>query len=783
MHPLTLTLRSGLPLLALLLGATFLLPVGANAQGWIEPRNITTDGAIEKLRTSVTVRIAGRVAEVEVEEFFRNNGGGLGEGDYVYPLPAGAVFTSYSLYQGEQELRGEMMDAARARGIYEAIVRAKKDPALIELIGKGLMRARVFPIEPGQTRKITMRYTQVLETAGDALQFRYAAGARNSSGAQLDLPLDLPRPPFPGRPPRRDPRPLTPGTEPTSPVRTMAEPAPLTFSLVVDDGAEFRDAFSPTHPLRVERARGRMSVRPDGELSGDFTVFLPFARRAVGLTVATHRPVAEVGYFMLTLSPGDVAESTVPRDVTIVVDASGSMSGEKMDQAQRALQQILGTLATRDRFRMIAFSSKARPWRSSWSSVSRAHIEAARHWIDQLRADGGTNIHHALELAFAESSGAERLPIVIFLTDGLPTNGETSPDRIAAMAESERGNARVFAFGVGHDVNTYLLDRLSEAARGATQYVRPGEDVEQAVSTLATRVRFPVLTDLALSATGIEVSDVYPRVLPDLFAGGELVLLGRYDGSGAADISIAGRRNGRRERFSARSTFPATDENGTYIPRLWASRKLGELDRQIRSAQADGAGAGQVQSLVDELRETALRYGLLSEYTSYLVQEPGVVAVSPMMFNSNASAPQVAGASFTGSAAVARAEQARRSREVMNVVQMEAAQALAADRLSTPGADNAGASATMRVVAGRSFSLVDGVWVDARHEKGKRIVEVEVFSDAYFAVVRALPETAMVLSALRSATIAGREVSIRVGAEGTRSINDNDLRRLVAEFR
>src|SRR5690606_17938858 len=199
---------SGLPLLALIVGATFLLPVGASAQGWIEPRNITTDGAIEKLRTSVTVRIAGRVAEVEVEEFFRNSGGRLGEGDYVYPLPAGAVFTSYSLYQGEQELRGEMMDAARARGIYEAIVRAKKDPALIELIGKGLMRARVFPIEPGQTRKITMRYTQVLETAGDALQFRYAAGARNVSGPLLDLP----RPPFPGRPPRRDLRPLTPGT-------------------------------------------------------------------------------------------------------------------------------------------------------------------------------------------------------------------------------------------------------------------------------------------------------------------------------------------------------------------------------------------------------------------------------------------------------------------------------------------------------------------------------------------------------------------------------------------
>lgn len=748
----------------------WLLPAAATAQGWIEPRPgiVPAQWGIEKLRTNVTVTVTDRVAEVEVEEWFRNNGGGLGEGDYVYPLPGGAVFTSYSLYQGEQELRGEMMDAARAREIYEGIVRAKKDPALIELMGKGMMRARVFPIEAGQTRKITMRYTQVLERAGDALQFRYAAGARHLGAA---VPVPEPRLPQPQLPPEG------------GRVLTAVEPAPLTFRLIIEDEARFRDAFSPTHAVQVERARGRMTVRPEEELTGDFAVFLPFASRAVGLTLATHRPVSEDGYFMLTLSPGEVEESVVPRDVTVVVDVSGSMSGEKMDQAQRALQQLLGTLGDDDRMRLIAFSSGVRPWRESWTRATRSEIEDARRWVDRLRADGGTNIHDALDAAFSETSPADRLPIVIFMTDGLPTNGETRPDRIAAMAESERGRTRVFAFGVGFDVNTYLLDKLSEAARGSTQYVRPGEDVEQAVSLLAAKVRHPVLTDLALDMGRIDIDEVYPRELPDLFAGGELVLFGRYSGSATTEIRVSGRRGGRVERYSTQAEFGARNPADEYIPRLWASRKLGDLDRRIRSAQADGASRDQVQELIDELRTTALRYGLLSEYTSYLVQEPGVFAAAPM-------APGVAApAAVSGQAAVARAEDARRSREVTSVTQMDAAQAFAAERLElativvTGASGKNAADGGARSIAGRTFELKDGVWRDAAHTDRQRVLEIAAWSDAYFEVIRALPEAALVLRELDSVLIAGRQVSLRIGTTGVESLGAAAVRRLVAQFR
>jgi Ca-activated chloride channel homolog len=764
--------------LSLLAAALLLLPAVVHGQGWIEPGQgrWPAQQGVEKLRTSVTVRVADRVAHVEVEEWFRNNGTGLAEGDYVYPLPGEAVFASYSLHQGDRELRGEVMNAEEARAIYERIVRAQRDPALIELVGRGMLRARVFPIEGGQTRRITLRYTQVLDRAGDALHFRYAAGARHG-GRPVAMPM--PREGVPGRP--RNPL-LQPLPDSEVPRQSAVERvrAPLTFVLVVDDAARFRDAFSPTHALRIERQRGRMTVRSTDDLAGDFSVFLPFAGPAVGMTVATHRPGGEDGYFMLSLSPGEVAAARIPRDVTLVVDVSGSMSGEKMEQARRALHQLVGTLGAGDRLRLIAFASTVRPWRDDWVQATPEPVRAARRWIDELRADGGTNIHGALEEALRLPSPASRLPVVVFMTDGMPTVGETRAERIGGMVEAQRGRARIFAFGVGYDVNTQLLDRLSEAARGTTQYVRPEEDVEQAVSVLAARIRHPVLTDLSLGRASVDITEVYPRQLPDLFAGEDLVLFGRYRGSGGAAIEISGRRNNAAERFSTQARFPAREPGSTFIAQLWAARKVGDLDRRIRAAQADGATRAQVADLVDELRQVALRHGLLSEYTAYLVQEPGVIAGSA---DGRRSAP--AAFAVSGAVAVQRAEEARRARAVSSVAEMDAVQQLATTRVAGTGSERGALStaADRRLVAGRSFSQSEGGWQDALHTPGHVVVTIEPYSDAYFAVLRALPELVPVVQVLELVTVAGQRSSVRLASGGVTTLSDAALRRLVQEFR
>jgi Ca-activated chloride channel family protein len=719
-------------LLALLAVALLAAPLGA--QGWIEPRPGVARFGVVKVRTAVTVHITGRVARVEVEEWFENRGGGLGEGDYLYPLPGEAVFSNFSLFQGEDELRGETMDADRARAIYEEIVRRKRDPALIELAGHGLVRARVFPINPGETRKITLRYSQVLARAGDALQFRYAAGGRTGGPATGSDGRDSPH--------------------------VQPDAAPIAFLLTADSAALYRDPFSPTHEVTISRRDGRLTVRPGGELRGDFALFLPLARGAVGLTLATHRPDGEDGYFMLTLSPEAARGDATPRDVTVVVDVSGSMSGQKIEQARAALRQLLGTLRPADRFRLVSFSSAVHSYRDGWTAATADAVREARRWVDALEADGGTNMAGALAEAFRSVTSEGRLPLVLFLTDGLPSVGEQNPEKIAAQAEQLRGRARVFAFGIGYDVNTYLLDRLSAAGRGATAYVEPQEDVERAVGTLVTKIQHPVLTDLMLDGD-VRLTDVYPEHLPDLFAGEELVIFGRYGASrDAAAVTVTGRRNGQVERYAVTAPFPAHASGNDFIPRLWAARKIGVLQQAVR---LNGPNA----ELVEEIRRTALRYGLLSEYTAYLVQEPDAVARRGWAVGGvNAPAPA------TGRVAVQAAEFDRARREAKSAAQLQAA-----DEAMLAGTDVGQA----RRVGGRVFVDRQGEWTDLLLRDSLPVVTIEPFSPAYFELLRQLPELAPIVQRFDRVVVAGDRVNIRLAPGGRTEVAE--IASVVRRFR
>lgn len=710
-----------------------LTATSAFGQGWIEPIPGRPMWQITKVRTDVSIRIEGRIAHVHVDEWFRNAGGGLGEGDYLYPLPGEAVFGNFSLFQGEEELLGEMMDADRARQIYEEIVRRQRDPALIELAGHGLIRARVFPIGPGETRKITLRYTQVLTRAGDALRLRYAAGRRTATA----LPVASRHP-------------------------GAAEMVPVAATIVAD-AAAFNDPFSPTHQLTTTRSGDRITVRPQDLATGDFVCFFPLARDVVGLTLVTHRPNdREDGYFMLTLSPGEAQGPVAPRDITAVVDVSGSMSGSKMLQAQAALRQLLASLRPEDRFRLISFSSGVTTYRNDWTHATAEQIREAERWVDQLRASGGTNIADALDEAFRVSSAESRLPIVVFLTDGVPTVSERDPERIAKQAEARRGRSRVFAFGVGHDVNTYLLDRLSAAGRGATEYVEPSEDVEAALGQLSAKIHHPVLTDLTLNAP-VRITEVYPGPLPDLFRGEELVIFGRYapgTSRGGFEIAVAGRRAGGTERFAIRAEFPREASGDDFIPRLWAARKIGALQQRVRLE-------GHNAELIEEIRRTALRYGILSAYTAYLVQEPvdvatgGRVEVRPMETSARAMSPSAS----VGAGAVARSREEARQRDVRSMAELDAADRNLAGR-------------NVRVVAGRTFVHRNGTWTDALHGDSLTVITVDPFSAAYFELVRRLPELKPYLSAFEEVTIAGARLSLRVarGGESGTAIVDRVVR-------
>jgi Ca-activated chloride channel homolog len=703
------------------------------AQGWIDVPTSRAPGrptpSIIRVGSEVRSTIEGRIVRVEVEERFRNSGGGLAEGSYLYPLPGEAVFQNFSLWMGEQELRGEMMNAEQARGIYEEIVRRQRDPALLTLAGHGLVRAQVFPIQPGETRKIVLRYTQLVERTGDALRIRYALGTRGGSSG--------------------------------------------TWRLTIPDEAAYGTPYSPSHPLTTRRDSGRLELTIDTRDGGDIDVLVPLRRGLVGTTVLTNAPGGEDGYAMLLLAPPATEEGpVVPRDLSFVVDVSGSMSGQKLEQAKAALRQAIGTLRSEDRFRLVAFSSGVRNFHDGWSPVTAGTLREARTFIDALEADGGTNISGALDAVLGASVAEGRLPIVLFLTDGVPSVGEQQPDRIAELAAGRIGRTRVFTIGVGHDVNTYLLERLAKQGRGSVEYVAPDASVEVAVGNLVGKLRRPALVNLRIVESPVRFLDLSPVQLPDLFFGEELVIFGRYHGEGRGAVVIEGERNGRRERFTTEATFPAVASGNEFIPKLWASRRIGDLTRQIR---IEGAS----DDLIRQVRELGLRHGILTEYTSYLVQEPGMVAsrrmdaVSPPM---RSLAPAAAPAAQTGQVAFDRANE---SGKMSQASTLAAAESVADDKFRAIG----GSSSEMKRAGGRVFVRTDGVWTDVNHRDSLRVLSVAPFSAAYFAVVRALPDLAASLTVGDTVLVAGQRASLKVAAGGRDKLTESEVRDFVRAFR
>jgi Ca-activated chloride channel homolog len=713
--------------------ALSLLAAPLAAQGWIEVErrsNLPANQAgLTRVSSEVRTVIDGRIIRVEVEERFRNSGGTMAEGTYLYPLPGEAVFQNFSLWMGEQEVRGEMMGADQARGIYEEIVRRKRDPALLTLAGHGLVRAQVFPVQPGETRKVVLRYTQLAERAGDALRVRYALGQRGEGSGS--------------------------------------------YRLTLADADAWGTPYSPTHEIHTRRDGERLIVEVEPRAGGDVELFLPLRRGLVGTTVLAHAPGGEDGYFMLLLAPPMGEQGpVVPRDVAFVVDVSGSMSGDKLEQAKSALRQALETLGPEDRFRLVAFSSGVRQFRDGYVPATAENRRLAREYIDQLVADGGTNIAGALDAVLGSAVSSERLPIVLFMTDGIPSVGEQEPDRIAAAAAGRIGRTRIFTFGIGQDVNTYLLDRLAREGRGSAAYVGPETSVESAVGGLVNKIRRPALVNLRLVRAPVRTSLLSPAALPDLFYGEELVVFGRYDGDGSGPMVIEGERNGRREQFTTEASFPASAQGNEFIAKLWASRRIGDLTRQIRLE-------GSSDALVREVRDLGLRYGVLTEYTSYLVQEPQM-AMGPGMpardsMGRGLVAPMAAPANQTGAVAFERAQRSSK---------LAAASTLqAADEAASVSGYAAASGEPMTRAGGRVFVKRNGVWTDAAHGDSLRVIEVAPYSDAYFALLRALPELVRFVKVGDTVLIAGRRASIKLVAGGATTLGPNDLTRAVRDFR
>ncbi len=315
----------------------------------------------------------------------------------------------------------------------------------------------------------------------------------------------------------------------------------------------------------------------------------------------------------------------VPRDLVLVLDTSGSMRGPKMEQARKALKYCLDNLGADDRFGLINFATTVNCYEDKLLPANTEQVAKAKKWVEDLEATGGTAINDALASALELRSKEEgRSFTVVFFTDGQPTVGETDVNKIVKNTLAKNtANTRIFTFGVGDDVNATMLDQIADKTRAVSTYVRPAEDIENKVSGLYSKISNPALTNLKLTTTNdIKFSEVYPPELPDLFHGGQLIVLGRYSGKGAAAVKLTGRVGMDEKEFVYELTFPnKTGEEREFVEHLWARRKVGYMLDQIRAN-------GEKPELVQEVVRLAKKYGITTPYTSYLVVPDAALPVA-----------------------------------------------------------------------------------------------------------------------------------------------------------
>jgi Ca-activated chloride channel family protein len=698
-------------------------------------QGVVLAGAVVRTSSVARAELADRVVRYEVTETFRNEGPRLEEADYVFPLPANAAFQDCRLSINGEMVAGEAMGAAEARAIYEEIVRKRRDPALIEWVGSGVMRARIFPLAAGEEKRVVVRFQSVAVREGDALAIAYARGSAPRATPMWRRPVPMPiRPASISRPVEGD--------------ETAGE---WSFTLSYPADAGYGSATSPTHALAVHREGDRYTARATGDESA-VTILVPVrpAGSAPAITVVPYAAGGEDGFAMITVTPPATRVEAVPRDVTFVLDVSGSMSGRKMEQARAAGRALLETLSARDRFRLIDFSTDVHTYRDGWTVATRAAVDSAERYLAGLDAGGSTNIDGALRTALdvpvdhADSSDeSRRLGLVLFITDGMPTVGESNPAVLAQHAASWRRGARLFTFGLGADVNASLLEQLALDGRGTAQFVRPEESVERVVSLVASRLATPVATNLTVHGDGgVVLRGMLPSGPIDLFAGQDAVILARYSGSGHGTVRIEGTRGGAPVVWTREVAWPERERGNAFVPRLWAAQRIGYLS-------AERHAHGGSSDIDTELRTLGETYGIPTELTSYLVQEPQMAM---------------------DAAPAARFEAARVASKERDAVSLAAVNA-ATDSVARNG-DGAVARA-----GGRTFTRRGDGWVDVLfHEPyAGRVVRVRPYSAGYFAVLDAAPAMAPWLALGDQVVVVGRRVVVRVEAGGAEAVSADEL--------
>ncbi|MEO1008554.1 MAG: VIT and VWA domain-containing protein [Planctomycetota bacterium] len=558
--------------------------IAPDRQAHIELRSVQVEATARESAATTTIRMT-----------LFNHGRRQQEAQVLLPVPSNAAVRGFHLETLGEDGIATLLPADEARRIYHGIVQSMKDPALLEFAGTGVLRSSVFPVPPGGEQVVSLTYEEVLPADGDRLDYTLLRSADLAIGS-----------------------------------------TPWSFAMTIEGSRPIAATYSPTHDVAIERldaTRLRVSVSPEAFSGSSGSMRLswlrePLAKGSIATSFLAY-PEGEGGYFMLVAGPPALPEGVAhaaKREVTLVIDKSGSMRGEKLAQAREAARQVIAGLEDGEYFNVIAYSSSVDHFRDGAVAKTSESAAAARAYIDSIQAGGGTNIHDALVAAMRAEPAGDALPMVMFLTDGLPTVGRTSEQEIRdAVASGNTHRRRIFGFGVGYDVNAPLIGAVSRATRGAPTFVLPEQDVEESVSQVFRRLTGPVLAAPVLLPDAItNIHDVLPGTLPDVFEGDQLVVLGRYTSlDDQLRLVLRGRSGDEDRTFEMRFDPDDATVDNAFVPRLWAQRRIAQLVDAVRDAGASGQAEPSTE-LIDEIVRLSTRWGILTEYTAFLAIEPGV---------------------------------------------------------------------------------------------------------------------------------------------------------------
>jgi Ca-activated chloride channel family protein len=645
----------------------------------------------------VDVSIVDQIATTKIDQVFFNQNDWTAEGTYLFPIPEGATIDEFTMIVDGEPVEAKILEADEARAIYEEIVRSMRDPALLEYAGRNVIQASIFPIPPGEERQVQIEYQQVLTIENGLVHYSY--------------PLD---------------------TE-----RFSAQPLEqASVRVEVESNEPVRAIYSPSHQIAIDQEDDTHfvagwedeNVKPDTSFELIYTV----SEQTIGANLVSYWDATDdEGTFLLLAGPGIATEQRpIPKDVVMVLDTSGSMEGEKFEQAQEALTYVLGQLNEEDRFTVVEFSTGVRLFEDELLNTEQ--VDDAIEWVEDLEATGGTDINGALTEAM-ELVETERPTYVLFLTDGLPTEGETDINAILEnVADETPDNVRLFAFGVGDDVDTILLDTLASEHHGATTYVRPGEPLDDAVASFYGKISTPVLTDVEIEIDGVDVEEIYPQPLPDIFAGTQLVVVGKYSEGGSGTLTVSGMVDGERQTFVYEDQAFVDDAGSRVnesLPRLWATRKIGYLLNQIRLH-------GENEEWIEAIVDLSVRYGIVTPYTSYLITEDDILtsAGRDEVVAQEFEEAQSTQAPTSGGEAVSAAADAGA---------LQDADMAAPTSFESEGGDGSGGGGAVKSIGSRAFVLQDGVWIETTFDPSTMETEkVEFASDEYFALLESNPDLA-----------------------------------------